>query len=199
MLDLLIEGLDSIRLPCTLGLLVPGLGPAVAARSKAWQAALGFVVMSGLIAWARAAGLWFDDPGAILQVVVGLALAGSVVMSWKGDQGRFPLAGLGGALSGLIAGWLWVPCVGLHLGEELSRAGDERAATLVPLMVYVMGVSLPLIALAALPYAWPKLSGWRDHTNAARVGIAVGAIVAFGVAVGYYEDIVLQLFRISNN
>ncbi len=189
MLDLMAEGFGAIRLACTLAVLVPGIGATLVSRNRAWQAVVAFTLGAGLIGWARFADLWFAPPSAMLLVVLGLAVAGTLALAW--NDTRF--APLTGATAGIVAGWMWVPCVGEHLAVPLNEAATNRAGTFGPLMAYLVGVSIPLIVAAVLPYAVPWFKQWRDHEAAAKVGIVVGGIVALAIAAGFYGDIIVAL------
>lgn len=196
-----LEGVESITLLCSLVVLVPGLVLALTgARGRGWLVA-GFVAGTATMMWARAGGLWTldaDGParwwiaGAIV-LVYGLVLSAPPVLRVAPAVG----AVVGGA-AGAVAGWLWQPCVGENLADALNRAESDRVAGLLGLHAYVLGLSIPLLVVAALPHAWPATSRALHH-RAVRTGAAVVA-GGYGltVAVGRYDDITEALFRFSS-
>lgn len=187
MFDLIVEGFASLRFGCTLGLIVPGLGVAMAARRNAWLAAIGFILVAGVVGWARFAGKWPEPPGTL-----GLVLMGAVVAVTTVVANRLPLAGVGAAVSGVVAGWLWVPCVGPNLSEPLNDAASDPLGNLAPIVAFVVGAGIPLMVLAALPLAWPRLVDWRDHNVARNAGVVIGAIVGLSIATGLYSDLIAR-------
>jgi len=186
MLDLIVEGFGSLRFGCTLALLVPGVGVALAVARHAPIAALTFVASAGLVGWARFADLWFAPPEA-----AGLIVAGGAVAVSPLARGRV-LAAVGAAVAGVIAGWLWVPCVGEHLSQPLNDAAEDPLGNLVPILVFVVGTGIPLLALAALPVAWPAVQSLRDHPATRWLGVALGGLVGLSIATGWYGEFIVR-------
>jgi len=186
MLDLIVEGFGSLRFGCTLALLVPGIGVALAVARHAPIAALAFISSAGLVGWARFADLWFAPPETIGLIAAGAAVAVSPLA-----RGRI-LAAVGAAVAGLVAGWLWVPCVGEHLSQPLNEAAEDPIGNLLPIFVFVIGTGIPLIVLAALPAAWPAVETIRDHPAARWLGVALGALVGISIATGWYSEFIIH-------
>ncbi len=198
-MDLFAEGLWAIRLPCTLALLVPGFVPLFGSRNRAPLAVGFYVLAAAAVFWLRSTGNFFDQPKGLLALAVGLVVIGLAILGWKAPRGRpaTVAAIVTSSGFGVVSAWLWIPCVGTHLGRLLNRTSTETWAPLPQFAVYVAGVCALLIALAALPYAVERLARFADNERLAMVGVSIG--VAFGVivGVGLYEDIVAQLLQWS--
>ncbi len=193
------EGLRSVLLPCSLAVLVPGLIVVmVAGRAAVWAVA-GYVAGLVTVAWFRFGGhfgLGYRT-AALLAAAVTLLVGTGLV--WAGRTGAGSRAGpaAGAAAVGGVAAWLWRPCVGLRLGSVLSGIGEDLWGNLVPLALFVGGLMVPLVVLAALPIAWPPLTSVRDSAVTSRAGAAGALILAGALAIGIYDDVVVVLFRIS--
>lgn len=198
MIDLLFEGFRSTALPCTAALVVPGLVALLASRRSAAWALLGYVVVTGVGAWARFAGFGPAELTGVAVLGGAIFVLAGTLLSWTRETADEPWRGaLGGALIGLTAAWSWQPCVGQQLGNVLTDLGARPAANLVPMVVYIAGTSLMLVVLAALPIAVPALDRIRDHRATRHVGLGLGICLTLLLAVGVYDDLVDQLLRIS--
>ena len=186
MFDLIVEGFGSLRFGCTLALLVPGIGVALAVGRHAPLAAAAFITSAGFVGWARFADLWFAPPET-----VGLIAAGAAVAASPFTRGA-AMTVVGAVTAGLVAGWLWVPCVGEHLSQPLNDAAEDPIGNLAPIFVFVIGTGIPLIVLAALPAAWPAVAKLRDHRAARGVGIALGVLVGLSIATGWYSEFIIH-------
>ena len=191
MIDLLLEGIGSLRFGCTIAFILPALGPLVAAGRRAWVPAVGFPLIAAVVGWARFGGWWFDAAPQWALVVAALIAVATVVQMVRADT----IGWVGGAtiVAAVVAAWLWVPCVGEHFSEPLNNTSREPLLSLVQVVVYVTGIGVPLFALAALPVAAPGLTRLRDHRASAAVGIAITALVALTIATGLYSDLVERL------
>lgn len=196
MLDLVVEGTGSLRFGCTIGFILPIVGVLLSGRRRAWLVAAGFTLIAGGVGWARFAGLWFGPPGRVvlwLCAVIGLGLLFMAVRATATTDGH-DLAWLAAAtlVMSMVAGWLWVPCVGEHFSEPLNSASTERFRSLWQVLAYTAGISIPLFVLAAVPYLGDAIARLRDHRTTALVGLVITAIIAVGIGTGTYSDLVVQ-------
>lgn len=189
-LNLVIEGLGSLRFGCTIGFLLPAIGPLIAAQARAWIPAVGFTGLAATVGWARFAGWWPDAAGTATLVVASLIAFGALVMAVRSEQSWW-LAGATAVVS-VLAGWLWVPCVGEYFSEPLNNASNEPLRSLLQVVAYVIGIAAPLLAVAALPVAIPRLAAIRDHRSAPVIGLAATFVVGAAIATGLYSDLVVR-------
>lgn len=190
LLNLMVEGFSSLRFGCTMALAMLGLAPVLASRQRAALAAGVFWLVAGVSGWARFADLWTAPPDGIGLLVLGVGVAG--VAAWAAMRPT-ALSTVGSAAwSGLVAGWLWVPCVGVHLSEPLNDAARDRVGTFVPILAYVLGVSLPLLAIAAVPWLSDRATRWRDGRAVWGTGLVFGMLLGLVVGVGWYSDFVVH-------
>jgi cytochrome c biogenesis protein CcdA len=186
----LIEGVGEMVLPCSFGLVVPGLLALLLAKRSALAAVVTLAVVAALTAWARAAGFVDDVPIALLVVLVPVA-----VLVLRRD--RPASEAVGGGLLGVVAGATWMPCVGEQLGVILTTAPREPLAQLVPLTVYVVGVLAVVIALALLPVLAAPVDRHRGHRAVVGVGVALAAVVTVALAAGRYTDVLATFAQIG--
>lgn len=190
LLNLMIEGFSSLRFGCTAALAMLGLAPVLVSRERAALSAIVFWMVSGISGWARFADLWLAPPDG-----VGLALLGfgvCAVVGWVAARPGVGSAVAAAAWSGVVAGWLWVPCVGRYLSDPLNDAATNRVGTFLPIMFYVVGVALPLFAIAAVPWLFARVESWRDSRLTSRAGLAFGVVLGLVVALGWYSDFVVR-------
>ena len=147
------EGIESLKLACSLVLLIPALGVVLMGRRRVWLVPA-WIVTVGLIAWLRFTGWWTPLPSGLGHVAVGLGLLGLAVLAWRRDSLVSDLAAT--VSVAFLAGWTWIPCVGRELGDVLNNARAQPWAELVPTLLYSLGLFIPLVAIAALQVAWPK-------------------------------------------
>ena len=217
-MDLIGEGLRSVVLPCSLAVLVPGLVVVMVAGRSAVGAVAGYVAGLLGLSWIRFGGRFGVGYTTPALIVAALILLLGVGLMWSGSGRGEPRAServrgvlgrvwsgsprgrvaVGGAAIGGVAAWLWRPCVGLRLGSVLSSIGVDPWGNLVPLTLFVTGLMVPLVVLAALPVAWPRLTVVRDSTVLGRIGVAGAVVLAGALAVGLYDDVVVVLFRVSS-
>ncbi len=193
-----LEGVEAITMACTLVIGLPTLFLALAARGRAAVVVAASVVATALTMWARAAGHWSVANDGWMVVPIAIAIAGAFALAWRSE--RLPWFGAAGVgvVAGGVAGWLWQPCVGEQLAKILNDADSEPFTTAPLMVVYTAGALLPVILLAALPYAWPAVSRHLTHRNVGLAGTGVGMIYALTVISGQYNDLVGELFRISS-
>lgn len=193
-----LEGVESILLACSLVVVVPILLVALAAKSgRVWTVA-GAVVGTSTMMWARAARLWELDPDGRLRWLIAGAIIATFAGSFRADNAGAAVRFGFGIAAGLIAAWLWQPCVGEHFAEVLNRAETAPLGSLVKMHAYVIGLLLPTIAVAALPHAVPAASRPLRHRYLRRASLAVALAYAAAVALGWYTDLVGELFRVSS-
>jgi len=193
-----LEGVESILLACSLVVLGPTLLLVLVARTGRVLLLSGAVVGTSTMMWARAGLLWdFESDGLARWVIAGAIIAafgGAFRADRVGPSLRLAL----GLAAGLVAGWLWQPCVGEHFAEVLNRAETDRVESLLKMHVYVIGIFLPAVLIVALPHAAPGTSRVLHHDVTRRAALAVAALYAGAVALGWYDDLVGELFRISS-
>ncbi len=194
-MELFAEALWAIRLPCTLALLVPGFVPLVGGRRNGPAAVLFYILAAGVVFWLRSVGWFFDQPSGWISVAAGIGIAAVAFGMYRLPGAASAMTG--GALIGAVSAWLWIPCVGTHLGRLLNRSGDQVWSSLPFYGIYVAGVCALLVVFASLPLALPKLSGLLDHKRLPQIGLGIGFVMAGVVGLGLYEDIVGQLLQWS--
>ena len=134
------------------------------------------------------------DENALMALIV---LAGIALIWWQSNQHNGIWSAAGAAVVGAIAALMWLPCVGEHYGALLERGETETIAVFLPNLAYVVGLTLVLIVIAALPFVVRRLVPIRDSLGAALVGVLVGSAIAVTMALGAYGDIVGELYDLS--
>lgn len=191
MAALFAESIRTAILPCSLGLIVPAVIVGLMSGRHALVGAFGAFAGTFLVAWARVSGI-VDVPDV---VAVGLLVVGMVVIGMGRAQSE--MAAVGGMLVGAFAATTWLPCVGREFGVVLNSAPDAPVGALFPVMVYILGILLVVVAAALLPHAFPVLgtaavTAWRVRVGAVCAALLVGAVV-----VGLYDDVLGELARLS--
>ena len=199
-----LEGVGVITQACTLVIGLPALFLALTGRRAAPWIVGATVVATALVMWAKAATwwTWANDGWMVVPIalVIVAAFSGAAVAGgMPGDTtARIPLALAAGIAGGVIAGWMWQPCVGTELGEILNNADTDRLSTAVRMIVYTAGALLPAVLLAAVPRAWPVAQRWFEHARARLGGVAFGALYALTVLSSRYDELIGQLSRWSS-
>lgn len=196
MLSLLAEGLESIRLPCTFALLLPGVGAVLGGRQRAAWVVAGLLMGTGVVAWMRFAGWWFGDLSWWHFILMAAVVAGSAVAVHRSDHGA--VAAGAGLLIGGVSSWLWLPCVGSALAEVINGSIRSPWSHLAGTFAYAVGVLVPLIFVAALPHLSERIEHLRDKDATAIVGLSLSLVVALAIAVGWYDDLAVELSRRSS-
>jgi cytochrome c biogenesis protein CcdA len=195
MVDLAIEGLESVRLPCSWVILFPALAVTVYARRRTPLAIGAFVGVAAVLAWVRFAGWWFAVPTGVVQVLLGVLVAIATAFAWRADRSEADavLAGL----AALIAVWAWIPCVGPRLGTLLGDVRSEPAANFAGTVAYVVGLLAPFIMIAALGVLVPEAAARTNRRAVVAVG-AIGLLVFAGLlATTLLDDVSSELARRS--
>jgi len=192
--SLLVEGLESAWLPCSLILLVPGTAAILAAREQLIPATSGFAAAALILAWLRFSNRGGDWPVGFAAVALIVAMVALVVPRMKNE--RF-LAAAGGVLAGGASAELWEPCVGSEFGGLLNELPDRGASGFFLLAAYVIGVLAPLIGVVAVVELFPRWILDPARSALAVVGGTVLSVLAVATAVGLHDDLVGQLIRWS--
>ena len=199
MIDAFVEGVRSIVQVCHLVILAPVALTIVAARGR-WESvvgAVGGVVVGG---WIFATG-WMTLSEPLLRASAVLLIAAGVVLGAPRLVGRneivqspAAIGAISGGVAALVTQW-WRPCVGEELGSILTNAPDQPWSQFLPATGFMVGISLPLVAIGLLYAAWPP-----GPVGARRLGwVGCGLTVALGVSViaGQHGEIVSRLFQWS--
>lgn len=199
MIDAFVEGVRSIVQVCHLVILAPVALTIVAARGRieAVSGAVGGIVFGG---WVFAAG-WVTLSDGALRFSAVLLLAAVVVLGAPQLFGRDEIvrhtagrAGIAFGVGALVAQW-WRPCVGEELGSILTNAPDRPWSQILPTTGFMLGISLPLIAIGLVYAAWPP-----GPTTAVRLGwiaSALTGVLGLSVMAGQHGEIVARLFEWS--
>ncbi len=189
------EGIQSLKLACSLVLLIPALGVVLMGRRRLWLVPAWIATVS-LTAWFTFTG-WFtplaSGPG---HVLVGIGLLGLTALAWKQDRLSSDLAAT--MTAAFLAAWTWIPCVGRELGGILNNARAEPWAELVPTVLYFLGLFLPLIIIAALDIAWPRIGELTNAPWVRATGLAIVGLVGGLVAITLFDDVAGELVRRSS-
>lgn len=165
----------------------------LAARARRSLVLGGVLTAMWFVGWMKAADWLPALPEGPTAAAIGLSF---VAAGWGAWQLR---GGLSGWASGLVAGglatWLWVPCVGKQLGTILNAAPESPASQLIPMGLFVVGLSTPLLVVGLLPVVFRSLV----HIERPLANIAVALVLFVGVSMmfGWYDDVVIQLNRWS--
>ena len=189
------EGIESIRFACSLVLLIPALGIVLMGRRRNVLVPL-WIATVAIVAWLRFTGWWGLEASGVWHVLAGVALVGLGLVAWRRDDMRTDAAVT--VLAAGIAAWTWIPCVGRHLGDILNAARREPWAQLPPTIAFIVGLFVPLVVLAALDVAAPKLAERFEHRNVRGAGLAVLLLVGALVAVTLFDDLAGELARRSS-
>lgn len=191
----LAEGVESIRLACSLVLLIPALGIALLGPRRTVLVPV-WIVSAAIVAWLRFVGWWSLDAGGAVQALAGAALVIAAAVAWKRDRLASDLAVVVAAAT--LAVWSWVPCVGRELGAILNAARSEPWRQLLPTGVFLVGIFLPLVLVAAAGRAVPALAARVDRPATRFAGVAILAVVGGLVAVSLFDDLAGELARRSS-
>jgi cytochrome c-type biogenesis protein len=127
---------------------------------------------------------FFRSAAAILLIVVGVVLmvprmqarfatAAGPVSNWTQSRfGGFSTAGTSGQFGvGLLLGAVWTPCVGPTLGAAsiVAARGENLGMVALTMLVFGIGTSLPLLALAMM--SREALMRWRGRMLGAACGL----------------------------
>ncbi len=199
MIDAFVEGVRSIVQVCHLVILAPVALTIVAARGR-WEAVAGAVAGVVFGGWVFAAG-WITFSDVVLRFSALLLIAAVVALGAPRLFGRdeivrspIAIAGIAGGVAVLVTQW-WRPCVGEELGSILTNAPDRPWSQLLPTVGFMLGVSLPLVAIGLVYAAWPP--GPTTATRLGWIGCGLTAVLGMSVIAGQHGEIVSRLFQWS--
>ncbi len=194
MIPLLLEGFESALLPCSLIILIPAAAAAIAARDDLVPALSGFFGAAVLLSWLRFSDRGGDWPIGIAAMALIIA---AVLFTVPFIANRSASAAVAGAFSGAAAAQLWEPCVGAEFGSLLNDLPTTGASGLGLMVVFLLGVTSPVIGLVALLKLMPEWILDYAQTALSIVGATVLAVMAVATAAGLHDDVVGQLIRWS--
>ncbi len=195
MINALLEGVESLRLPCSWVLLMPAAAITLFGRRRTALVVSVFVAVATTIAWVRFAGWWFETPSGAIQIALGVVIMTTAALAWKFDRGATDV--LAAAVAGVIAVWAWIPCVGPELAEILNNSRREPFAQIGGTIGFFLGLLLPFILVAAIGVLFPNLSEKLQHRGVVTGGALLFGIVGLLFATTLYDDLASALFRIS--
>lgn len=195
MINTLLEGVESLRLPCSWVLLIPAAAITVFGRRRTPLVISVFVAVAALLAWVRFAGWWFETPRGAIQIALGFAMMLAAGIAWKLDRGIADVAT--SAFVAVVAVWAWIPCVGPELGEILNGSRREPFAHIGGTIAFMVGLLLPFILVAALGVVFPKMQEKLSHRAVVTGGAILLAVVGLLFVTTLYDDLSSALFRIS--
>lgn len=157
-------------------------------------------IVSPLGAYRR----YMELSAGILIIIVGLMVSGILKsslmqtfekrVSFKGNTS----SSLGSFLLGMAFAVAWTPCVGPILGAILFYAGSSGLASTgaVLLLVYSLGLAIPLILTAIVFSRMLSLFGWIKKRYQVIMAVSGGFLVIMGLMLIFgqfsYFNIVLQ-------
>ncbi len=195
MINALLEGIESLRLPCSWVLLIPATAITLFGRRRSALVVSVFVVVATLIAWVRFAGWWFETPSGAIQIALGVGIMATAAIAWKFDRGLTDV--FAAAVAGIVSVWAWIPCVGPELAEILNNSRREPLSQLGGTIGFFLGLLMPFILFAAVGVLFPKLEDKLDNRFAIGIGAALFGLVGLLFATTLYDDLASALFRIS--
>ncbi len=191
MTGLLLEGFESALLPCSLILIVPGLGVAGAARRRFTGALLTYAGAVGLAGWLRFSGRLDTLPTLVVAL---LLTAGVAILLIRPG---LPAAIAGGVGTGFGTASLWGPCVGSNFGDLLGELPGRGGSGLALFGVYVLGVLSPLAILGAALSLTPAPQLQRVEQLLVGMGGGLLTLLAIATAMGWHDELVSQLVQWS--
>lgn len=195
MIPTLLEGVDSIRLPCSWVLLIPGAALVVFGRRRTVLVAAVFVSLAILTAWLRFAGWWFEAPRGVTQIILGIVIIAVSAIAWKRDEAASDA--LLAAVVGVAASWTWIPCVGPKLGEVLNGARTQPLDHFGGTVAFLVGQFVPLLALVAVGHVWPTLDRRLQHPAVVTGGAILLGTIGLLYTTTLFDDLASELARRS--
>lgn len=190
MIELLLEGLESALLPCSLIILIPGVATAFAARKESSPALMGFVPACIFMSWLRFSG----KGGDFDRLIIAGAFAAAIVLLLVPILRRLDiLAFAGGVLAGGAAASLWQPCVGAEFGDLLSDLPTRGIVGFALFTIYTVAVLAPVLALGAVMHLLPTSIWLPLRPFMMIVGGSTLGLLAAATAVGLDDNLVGQL------
>lgn len=195
MFSLLLEGVESLRLPCSWVLLIPGIAITTFGRRRTPLVVAVFAITAMVVAWLRFAGWWFAVPHGATQVLIGVAILTSAALAWTMDRASTDSAAA--AVTGLAAASTWIPCVGPHLGEVLNEARSQPFGNIGGTVAFLTGQFLPLVLVASLGVLAPGFRSRLEDRRVIAVGAGLLALVGLLFVTTLFDDIASELARRS--
>jgi len=197
MFDLLTEGIESLRLPCTWVLLIPGAAVLLFGRRRTPLVVASFVGVAMAVTWLRFGGNWFEVPRGGVQVGVGLAIMAGAAIAWKADRGVTDALSAG--ITGGAAAWAWIPCVGPDLGNLLNSDWENPWVNLPDTVAFMGGQFLPFIVIAAGGVLIPTVMEKLSHRAVITTGAILVGLIGFAFVTQQFDDLASELARRSDN
>lgn len=194
MFDLLTEGFSSALLPCSLTIAVPALAVALAARTESTSGLLGYAASLLGFSWLR-----FSDRAEELDqfTIASMLAVGAMVLILPLIRRFDVISALGGFLVGIAAAALWEPCVGAEFGGLLNDLPTRGGTGLALMALYLIGVMVPMVAVGAALHFLPNTLTLPIRPAMLFVGTGSLVILAVGVAIGYHDELLGELVRLS--
>lgn len=196
---LLTEGIESLRLPCTWVLLIPGAAVMLFGRRRTPLVVSSFIAVALGVVWLRWSGWWFEVPSGFIQIGIGLVIMAGAAVAWKFDRGLTD--GLSAGITGGAAAWAWIPCVGNDLAGLLNSDWDttgEKIANFVPTAAFMLGQFLPFILVAAAGVLVPQLAERLEHRGVVTAGAILVGLIGFAFVTQQFDDLASELARRSD-
>jgi len=194
-MGILAEGIESLKLACSLVLLVPALGVALMGQRRAWLVPAWIATVT-LITWLGFTRWWPLRDSGIVHILTGALLVGLVLVAWRRNELASDLAAT--IVGAFLVGWTWDPCVGSELGDIITQAPFQPWSQLFPNLLYFVGLFVPLIVLASLEVAWPTSGDWISRPALRKIGLGILALVGALVAATLFDDLASELLRRSS-
>ncbi len=196
MINLIFEGTESLRLPCSWLIVIPGTAVALGGRRRAVLVTTIFSAVAMLVAWLRFGGFWpLGEVEGVTQVGLGVALIAAAGLAWR--QNHASTDGLAAAVAGLAGAWAWIPCVGPHLGDVINGARSEPFSHIGGTVAFLAGLFLPFILVAAAGVAFPDFQIKTSNRFVVGAGFMLFALVGLLFTVTLYDDLANELARRS--
>ena len=193
---LLTEGIESLRLPCTWVLLIPGAAVMLFGRRRTPLVVASFSAVALAIVWLRWGGNWFEVPSGGIQVAIGVVIMAGAAIAWKLDHGVTD--GISAGITGGAAAWAWIPCVGPDLGGLLNSDWDNPITNLPGTAAFMIGQFLPFIVLAAGGVLVPQIAEKLEHRAVITTGAIMVALIGLAFVTQTFDDLASELARRSN-
>jgi cytochrome c biogenesis protein CcdA len=193
MIELLVEGVESLRLPCSWVLLIPGVAIMVFGRRRTPLVLAAFVSVAMLVVWFRLAGWWFETPSGIVQIILGIAIMGAAALAWKHDRGLTDVAAA--AVAGAAGAWTWIPCVGPNLSEVLNGSRTNAYEHIGGTIAFLAGQFLPFILITAVGVLFPTIHEKLSNRTVITVGAVLLGLVGLLFATTLFDEFTSELAR----
>ena len=187
------EAIRSAFLPCSFALLIPAVVVTALSRSSTRLATVGvYLTAASLLAW-----LPFIRVTTPLDHNLGGAIAlGAGLTIFLKTRGLGASLGAG-ALLGAFAGSTWIPCVGAEFGGILNSGLEQPSSALIPMLIYVLGVLMPIGVIIALLEFVPAARRLIERHAVRWTAVGIGAALGVVVLVGAYPTLLSELARRS--